>query len=113
MVTILPQSVDFFLGVMTYDSTILAQVLYQDQGIVQLIGDMICPNKKCRGERCVFLGASKKSTRASTNVSNAKLPVACSIFLLCIRNHVLFYLVGPTALQNRKIWITKKRNSRL
>ena len=45
--------------------------------------------------------ALKKSTRTPTNVSNAKLAVRCSIFLLRIRNHVLTYLVGPTALEKK------------
>ena len=40
---------------MTSDSNILVQVLHQDQSIVELIGDVICPNKKCRGENCVYL----------------------------------------------------------
>ena len=40
---------------MTFDSNVLAHVLYLDQSIVQLIGDVICPNEKCRGEKCVYL----------------------------------------------------------
>ena len=59
------------------------------------------------------LRALKKSTRAPTNVSNAKRAVTCSMSLLRIRNHVLPYLVGPTALEKRQSWITKKRNSHL
>ena len=55
----------------------------------------------------------KKSTRAPTNVSNAKLAVTCSIILLNVRNRVLPYLVGPTALQKKTNLITKKRISRL
>ena len=34
---------------MTSDSTILAQLLYQDQSTVELIGEVICSNKECRG----------------------------------------------------------------
>ena len=40
---------------MTSDSKILVQVLYQDQSIVELLGDVICPNKKCRGEKRVYI----------------------------------------------------------
>ena len=54
-VTTLPQSVEFLMENMTSDSNILAQVLYQDQSVMELIGDVICPKKKCRGEKCVFL----------------------------------------------------------
>ena len=98
---------------MTSDSNNLAQVLYQDQITVELIGDVICSNKKCRGENAYTLPALKKSTRAPTNVSKEKLAIACSIFLLRIRNHVLPYLVEPTALEKRQSPITKKRNTRL
>ena len=52
-------------------------------------------------KRAYTLGALKKSKRAPTNVSNAKPAVTCSIFLLRIRNHVLPYLVGPTALEKK------------
>ena len=51
---ILPQSVEILVAIMTFDSKIFAQVLYQDQSVVHLIGDVICPNKKCRGEKCVY-----------------------------------------------------------
>ena len=51
----MPQSVKFQITIMTFDSNILIQVLYQDQSIVELIGDVICPNKNCRGEKCVYL----------------------------------------------------------
>ena len=53
IVTILPQSVEFLMAILIFDSNILSQVLYQDQNVVQLIGDVICPNNKCRGENCV------------------------------------------------------------
>ena len=55
----------------------------------------------------------KKSTRAPTYVSNAKLALTCSIFHLTIRKHVLLFVVGPTALEIRQSLINKKRNSRL
>ena len=45
---------EYLIAIMTFDSNILAQVLYQDQSIVELIGDDICPNKKCRGEKSVY-----------------------------------------------------------
>ena len=32
----------------------------------------------------------------------------CSIFLLRIKNHVLPYLVGPTALEKRQSWKTNR-----
>ena len=59
-------------------------------------------------KRAYALRALKKSTRAPANVSNAKRAVTCSKFLLRISNQVLHYLVGPTALEKRQNWITKK-----
>ena len=44
----------FLIATMTFDANILAQVLYQDQSIMELIEDVICPNKKCRGEKSVY-----------------------------------------------------------
>ena len=54
IVNIVPQRVEFLIAIRTSDSNILAQVLYQDQSIVQLNGDVICPNKNFRGENCVY-----------------------------------------------------------
>ena len=88
---------------MTCDSIIVAQVLYADQSIVKLIGDVNCPNRKRGGEKCVYLRSFEESKRAPTNVSIAKLAVACSIFLLRMRNRVLLYLVGPTSLKKGKV----------
>ena len=93
---------------MTTDSNILAQVLYQDQSMVELIGDVIRPNKKGRAEKRVYLRALKKSTRAPTNVSNAMLAVMCSIFFSGIRNHVLPFLVGHAALEKRQFSLRKR-----
>ena len=44
---LLPQSVEFVTAIMKSDSNILAHVLYEDQRIVELIGDVFCPNKNC------------------------------------------------------------------
>ena len=60
---------------MTSVSNILAQVLYQDQSIVQFIGDVICPNKKCRGEKCVYLTNFDGINRSSYECKQCK---ACS-----------------------------------
>ena len=35
-----PLRADFFIAIMTCDSNIVAQVLYQDQNIMELIGDV-------------------------------------------------------------------------
>ena len=59
-------------------------------------------------KRAYTLRALKESTRAPTNVSNAKRAVTCSKFLLRIRNHVLPYLVGPTAGWLDKIGLPKR-----
>ena len=60
---------------MTSDSNILSQVLYQDQMIVKLIGDVICPDKKCRSEKCVYL-TNFEEIRKDT--SGSKPCKACS-----------------------------------
>ena len=69
--------------------------------------------KNVEAKRAKKLQALKKSTRAPTNVSNPKHAVTCSLLLSRIRNHLLPYLVGPTALEKRQNWFNKKRNSRL
>ena len=51
---------------------------YQDQSIVQLIGDVICPNKKCRGEKCVYLTSFEEINKSTYQCKQCK---AC--------NHVL------------------------
>ena len=108
MVTILPQSVEFLIAIMTCDSNFLPQLLYHNQSIVVPIGDVICPNKKCRGKKCVYLTSLKKLTRAPTYLSIAKLSVTCSKFLLSSRNHVLPDLVGPTAFYEVKFGLPER-----
>ena len=46
VVTILSQSVEFLIEIMKSDSNILARVLYRDQSTVELIGDVIFPQKE-------------------------------------------------------------------
>ena len=60
---------------MTCDSNILAQVFYQDQSIVELIGDVNCPNKKCRGDKCVYLSSFEKINSSTYECKQCK---ACS-----------------------------------
>ena len=77
-VTILPQSVEFLIAIITSDSIILAQVLYQDQSIVQLIGDVICPNQKCRGENCVNLTSFEEINKSTYQCKHTK--ACCHVF---------------------------------
>ena len=60
---------------MTFDSNILAQVLYQDQSTVELIGDVICPMKKCRGEKSVYITRFEEITKSTYQCKQCK---ACS-----------------------------------
>ena len=69
---------DFLIAIMTSDSNILAQVLYQDQSIVQLIGYVSCPNKKCRGEKCVYLTSFEEFNTSTYQCKQCK---ACSHLL--------------------------------
>ena len=60
---------------MTSDSNILAQVLYQDQSTVELIGVVICSNKKCPGEKCVYLTSFEEINKSTHQCQQCK---ACS-----------------------------------
>ena len=104
---------EFLIAIMTFDSNILAQVLYQDQNIVELIGDVICPNKKCRGEKSVYITSFEEINKSLYQFKQLK---ACSHVLnfhFEDQKPLLPYLVGPTALEKRQSWITKKRKSHL
>ena len=68
----------FLIALMTSDSNILAQVLYWDQSRVLLIGDVICPNKKCEGKKCVCLMSFEKFNKSTYQ---CKLCKACSRLL--------------------------------
>ena len=63
---------------MTCDKNILAQVLYQDQSIVDLIGHVNCSNKKCRGEKCVYLTSFEEINKNTYEYKQCK---ACSHLL--------------------------------
>ena len=60
---------------MTSDSNILAQVLYQDQSTVELIGDVICSNMNCRGEKRAYLTSFEEINKSTYQCKQCK---ACS-----------------------------------
>ena len=60
---------------MTSDSNILAQVLYQNQSAVELIGDVICSNKKSSGEKRVYLTSFEEINKCTYHCKQCK---ACS-----------------------------------
>ena len=104
---------EFLITFMTSDSNVLAQVLYQDQSVVQLIGDVICPNKKCRGEKCVYLTSFEeinkstyqaKQCKACTHVLN--IPFKDQKPCVTLFGWTYCFRIGQS-------WITKKRNSHL
>ena len=66
---------EFLIAIMTFDSNILDQVFYQDQSIVELIGDVICPNKKCRGEKSVYITRFEEINKSTHQWKQCK---ACS-----------------------------------
>ena len=99
---------------MTCDSNFLAQndLFHQDQGIVELIGNVNCPNRKFRDEICVYLTSFEEINRSTYEGKQCK---ACSHMLnLPVKDQKPCdtFLVGPTALEKRQSWFTKKRNSR-
>ena len=71
----MPQIVEFLIAIMTLDSNILAQVLYQEQSIVELVGDVICPNKKRRGEKSVYTTSFEEINK---NTYQSKQCKSCS-----------------------------------
>ena len=75
---------------MTSDSNVLDQVIYQDQSTVELVGDVICPNKKCRGEERVYLSRFEEINKSTYQCEQCK---ACS--------HMLIIL-----LKDEKSWVT-------
>ena len=66
---------EFLIAIMTSDSEILAQVVYQDQSTVELIGDVIYSTKKCGGEKCVYLTSFEEINRSTYQCKQCK---ACS-----------------------------------
>ena len=66
---------ELLIAIMKSDSNILAQVLYQDRSIVKLIGDVICPNKKCRGEKSVYITSFEEINKSTYQHKQCK---ACS-----------------------------------
>ena len=58
---------------------ILAQLFYQDQKIVELMGDVICANKKCRGKKCVYLTSFEEVNRSTYECKQCKV---CSHVLI-------------------------------
>ena len=63
---------EFLIAIMTFDSKVLAQVLYQDQNILELIGVVICPNKKRRGEKCVYLRSFEEANKGTYECEECK-----------------------------------------
>ena len=66
---------ELLIAIMTSDSNNLAQVLYQDQNVVELIGDVICSNKKCRGEKSVYITSFEEINKSTYEWKQCK---ACS-----------------------------------
>ena len=96
---------------MTCDSNILAQVQQagQDQSIVELIGDVKCPNRKCGGEKCVYLTSFEE---INTSTYECKQCKACNhelnIHFKDRKPYVILF--GWTyCFRKRQSWITKKK----
>ena len=66
---------ELMIANMTSDSNIFAQVLYQDQSTVELIGEVTCTNKKCKGEKCVYLTSFEEINKSTYQCKQCK---ACS-----------------------------------
>ena len=66
---------EFLIAIITSDSKLLAQVLYQDQSTMELIGEVICSNKKCRGEKCVYITNFEEINKSTYQCKQCK---ACS-----------------------------------
>ena len=98
---------------MTSDPNNFAQVFHQDQSKVQLIGDVICPNKKYRDEKCGNLTSFKEINKSTYECKQCK---ACSRELnipfkdqkTCVTSFGCTY-----CFRKGQISITKKKNSHL
>ena len=66
---------EFLIALLGFDSNTLSQVLYQDQSLGQIIGDVICSNKKCKGEKCVYITSFEDINK---NTYQCKQCKACS-----------------------------------
>ena len=66
---------EFLIAIMTFDSNTLAQVLHQDQSIVELIGGVICSNKNCRGEKSAYITSFEEINKSTYQCKQCK---ACS-----------------------------------
>ena len=66
---------EFLIAIMTFESNILDQVFYQDQSIVELIGDVICASKKRRGEKSVYITRFEEINKSTYQCKQCK---ACS-----------------------------------
>ena len=66
---------EFLIAIMTFDSNNLSQVLYQDQSKVDLIGDVICPNKKCGGGTSVYITSTEEINKGTYQCKQCR---ACS-----------------------------------
>ena len=104
---------DLFQAFTTSESNILAQVLYQNQSVVELIGDVIFSNEKCKGEQSVYITSFEDINKRTYKCMQCKACTHVLINLFQIRDHVLVCFFGPTALEKRQRWITKKKNSHL
>ena len=63
---------EIVVAIMAYDSNILAQVFYQDQSTVELIGDVICSNGKRKGEKCVYLTSFEEINKSTYQCKQCK-----------------------------------------
>ena len=105
---------EFLISIMTFDSNILAQVLYEDQNLVELIGVVKCPNRNFRGEKCVYLTSLEEINK---NTYESKQCKACSrvLKILFKDQKPCVTLFGCTYCFRKKTKLDykKKRNSRL
>ena len=63
---------ELLIAIMTSYSSFLAQVLYQDQSIVELIADVICPIRKYRSEKSVYITSLEENNKSTYESEQCK-----------------------------------------
>ena len=111
---ILSQSVELLIRIMTSDSDILGQVLYQDQNVVELIGDVIYPNKKCGVEKSVYITSFEDINYITQECKQCKTCTLVLDFPFSYQKPCVTLFGWTYCLRKKdKVGLPKKRKSRL
>ena len=100
---------ELLIAIMESDSNIPARVLYQDQSIVELLGDVICPNKKCRGEKSVYKTSFEEINKSTYECKHCKVCTHVLKIPFKDQNQCVTLFGWTYCFRKRQISITKKK----